>query len=509
MRTDQCLVVASLLVVLTLPAVAQEPPVEDGMPNFTRSEPLGAVIETRPGPGELLDLESCVAEAVTANDRLRAERLRMGELEGKKRQALSTGLPTLDLAGSWSRSRDPSFALNEIFGGSGGGLGMMAPPGADPWFQTWLDDFGSAFGSLVPAPGAIPAQTYWNADLNLNWELNPVKIMGATGAAKLSIEQQNSATASVEQETIEATVVAYYSIIRAAENIQAIRAQLANQRELLDITVMRYELGLATRLDTLQAAVTVANTRPQLQVAQARLRTEGSRLNAVMGRLPEAPLKVANTQPIEMDPLHTETALRLAQLRPELMATQLFVDILGKNRQAQKSELLPYLSMNGAYGYIGRTADTVFEDGHDTWRASVALNVPVFDGLLYRGQVKETDARIRRTEAELTGRRRAVQVEVLEIIANLELARDVLAAVQLNLERAEEVLDESLLMMQMGKVSFVDVLVAESNRADARNNVIVARYEVLTQTASLKRAIGWSPMVPLGDIPGLVAEETR
>ena len=497
---------AAALVGAGTPVPAQE--TEPGIPNFTRSEPLGAVVVAREGSGPVLDLATCVGEAARSNDRLNAERQRMGELEGLKRQALSTGLPTLDIVGNWRRSRDPSFALDDIFGGGGGGFNLTAPPGADPWFQDWLDDFGSSFGSLVPPPGGIPAQTYWGANLDLYWELNPAKIMGATGAARLSIEQQESRTLSVEQETAENTVAAYYSIIRAAENIQAIRAELANQTELLEITSMRYEMGLATRLDTLQAAVTVANIRPQLSVAIARLRNEGSRLNALMGRLPEAPLSVANEQPIEWDRIHEATALQLAQVRPGLMATQLFVDILGKSRQAQKSELLPYLSMTGAWGYVGRTADTVFEDGHDSWRASVALNIPVFDGLLYRGQVQETDAKIRRTETQLTGLRRDVQVEVLEIMANLEMAREILDAVQLNLVRAEEVLDESLLMLQMGKLNYVDVLVSESNRAQARSNVIDARYEVLTLTASLKRAVGWSPMVPLGDIPGMTAQET-
>jgi outer membrane protein TolC len=507
MRTEvRCLMVSLCLSGAILPGAAAA---QDPTPVFTRSEPLGPVVETRPGAPEILDLAACVGEALEANDRLRAERLRMGELEGMQRQALSTGLPTLDLSGTWRRGRDPSFALDDVFGGGGGGFDLPPPAGADPWFGEWLDGFGSAFGSLVPPPGEIPAQTYWNANLMMHWELNPVKILGATGAARLSIDQQDRATTAVEHETVEATVAAYFSIIRAAENIQAVRARLANETELLDITSMRYELGLATRLDTLQAAVTVANTRPQLQVAQARLRNEGGRLNALLGRRPEAPLAVSNWQPIETDPLDEEAALGMAQQRPELMATQLYVDILGKNRQAQKSELLPYLTMDGAYGYVGRTADSVFDDGHDTWSAAVALNVPVFDGLLFRGQVRETDARIRRTEAELTGRRREVQVEVLEILANLRLARDVLTAVQLNLERAEEVLDESLLMLQLGKINYVDVLVSESNRATARSNVINARYEVLTLTAALKRAVGYSPMMPLADIPGLVLEETR
>ncbi len=486
------------------PSLAQDPDLDDPTPNFTRAEPLGPVIDARPGASNVLDIFGCVEEALKTNDRLQAERLREDELHGQMKQALSTGLPTLDLIGDWSRGRDPSFALDSIFGG-GDGSGMAPPPGSPEWFQDWL----GGFGSFIPAVDEIPAQTFIRGSLDLNWKINPIQIMGATGAARLGIDQQVLSVVAVEHTTAESTVGAYYSIIRAAEKIQAVKAELTNQAELLEIMKMRYELGMATRLDTLQAAVTLANIRPQLSIARANLRNEGSRLNAIMGRRPETPLRVANEQVVEKDFLDEPRALELAQIRPELEATALFIDILQKNRQAQVADNRPYLTMYGSYGYVGKTFDTVFDEGHDSWRASVALNIPIFDGMLVRGKVAETEGRIRRSEAELTGRRREVQVEVMEILANLRMARQVLEAVILNQERSEDVLEESLLMLQMGKVNYLDVLVSEANRAEARSNVIDARYEVLVLTSSLKRAVGFSPLVPLNSIPGLVAEVSR
>ncbi len=487
-----------------LPGVAQVGDESDRTPVFAQAEPLGPVIQARPGQGPVLDIFACVDEAMRTNDWLQAERLRRDEIKGQKKQALSTGLPTLDLIGDWSRGRDPSFALDSTFGGGGDG-GLAPPDGSPPWFQEWV----GGFGSFIPAPQDIPAQTFLRASLDLNWKINPVQILGATGAVRLGMQQQDLQVMAVEHSTAENTVAAYFSIIKAAEKIQAVEAQLVNQTELLDIMKMRYELGMATRLDTLQAAVTLANIQPQLSIAKASLRNEGSRLNAIMGRRPEAPLRVANEQVVERDSLVETQALKLAQIRPEIEATALYIDIQQKNKQAQKADLMPYLSMYGSYGYVGKTTDSMFDDGHDTWRASVSLNIPVFDAMLARGKVAEIEGRIRRYEAELTGRRREVQVEAMEIMANLRMARQVLDAVILNQERAEEVLAESLLMLQLGKINYLDVLVSEANRAEARSNVIDARYEVLVLTSSLKRAVGYSPLVPLNSIPGLVAEVSR
>ncbi|MBT3316559.1 TolC family protein [bacterium] len=472
------------------------------IPGQVLAEPLGATVVARAGGQEVLDLSGCVRLCLDANDGLKAERLRIAEIKGQMDQALATGLPTLDLVGDWSRSRNPAMALDSSFGGGGDAFGV--PEGADPWFSDWL----GGFGSLIPAPEDVPSQTFWTTSLNMNWTINPMKIMGAVGAAKLGIRQQELAVLSAEHKTVESTLTAYFSIIKSADKILAVQSQLKSQGELLEIMKMRYNLGMATRLDTLQATVTLANLYPQLSIAKAGLENDGSRLNVLMGRSAYAPLQISNQQKIESYSLDLDAALIIAQQRPDLEATALFVDILERNRQAQGSENLPYLTLGGAYGYMGRTADSLFDGGHDNWRASVALTVPIFDGMLNRGLVKETKARIRRTEAELTGRRLDVQVEVMETIANLNMAQSVLDAAKMNLVRGQDVLDESLLMLQLGKINYLDVLVSEANRSQAQSIVIDARYQVLVLTAALKRSLGFSPLSPLTSIPGLVMEVT-
>ena len=66
---------------------------------------------------------------------------------------------------------------------------------------------------------------------------------------------------------------------------------------------LRFELGLATTLDTLQAAVNVANLEPQLRRVRKQLLNDGARLNALLGRRPESALSIRNEQPLELDPI--------------------------------------------------------------------------------------------------------------------------------------------------------------------------------------------------------------
>ncbi len=478
---------------LAAPSRGQPAPDQAGQQETRFSVQPGDVIVSRPGADETLALVACVEIAWQHNDQLRAEHQRLREMDGKVNQALSTGMPSLDVIGEWTRGRDPTFALDESFGGGGD-----VPAIIDSLFGG---------GGFLPAPEAIPAQTYWRASVNRNWTLNPIQLIGAVGAANMGIERQNLVIMEVEQRIAEETITAYYDIILAAEQLESIEAEIANQREFLDIAQVKYEVGMATVQDTLQAAVRVANLIPQRRRNRQELANAGSRLNALMGRDPKHPLSIHHQTPIETDSIDRARALELALRRPDVIQVELFVDILHRNRQAQKAEMRPYLTMNGAYGRVARQLDNLGNRGHDFWRAAVALNIPLFDGMLTRGLVQQTDANILVTESELSGMRRDVGVEILNLLDSLDTARKNLEATRLNLVRSEDLLEQMTMMFRLGKTDYLSTLVAEANRSDARSNLIEAAYEVLTLTASLKRAVGQSPLLPLAAIPGLVQEE--
>ncbi len=453
-------------------------------------------VVARSGSVETLELSDCINLAIQGNDQLQAERHRREELDGLMDQALSTGLPTLDAIGTWNRGRDPSFALDESFGG-GGDIDTGDPD---------LDEIFSNF-DFLPAPEDIPAQTFWRASLNMSWTINPTKIMGAIGAAGQGIERQELIMAQTRYAVEEQVISTYHGIVLADEQVRATEAELANQAEFLEIVRMRFDRGMATSLDTLQAAVAVANVEPRVRSARQGLKVAGSRLNATMGRDPEAPLTIRREQLVETQIVNRETALVMAGRRPEVEQLVVMEDLLRQNRKAQIADARPYFTVNSSYGYVGKAISDMNNNGHDFWNASVALNVPLFTGMLTHGRVKETEASIRRTSVERRGLIRNVRVEVLDLLDNLEAAHQNLAAAELNMTRGDLLLDDSKTMMRLGKADYLTVLQSESNRAEARTNLIQARYDVLTLTASLKTAIGVSPMLPLLAVDGLVEGE--
>jgi len=463
-----------------------------GSPTSARAVEEGETIEVLPGATAPLDLDACLQVALDSHPDLQRERERRGELLGQAVQARAEAFPILDLNANWSRGRDPSFALDESFGGGddADGFGSFFGAIADSLGLGGFDDSGFSF---LPDPADIPAQSFWRAYAEAYWELRPTRVRNAVRAASVALRQQDAALRDTEHRAVEHTLQAYHAVVLAAEQVAAVESELVARRESLEITRRRHLLDLSTPLDTLQAAVSLANLVPDLRRAEQGLRTAGQDLNLALGRDPLTPLSVVVRFPLEHDPIDEATALRLAVDRPEVETRELQSELLRAQRSAQRAQNHPYLTLEGSYGYVGRDTGTLFDEGHDTWRASVTFTVPLWDGFLTKGRVRSTEAAIRRSEHGVGHSRRAARSEVLTGLDRLRTARANLEAADLNRRMAEDASTQVSLRYELGKADQLEVLNAQAARFAARTNLVRARYEVLTTTATLKRAMGLSP----------------
>jgi len=468
----------------------------------------GDVVVPLPGDdAPPLELVHCLQLALESNEDLRQQREGLAELGGRKTQAIATGLPRIEVQGAFSRGRDPSFALDESFAGSGGNPYQPVIDYVDPLFDATgvtppVIDPGDA-GSFIPAPEDVPAQTFWRAYLDGYWELRPTQLWRAVNAADDAILQQEARISDTANRTIESVIQGFHAVILAQERVAAIEREIEARAEFLEVTRRRFVLEFATPLDTLQAAVSLANLQPELRRRAFDLRRAGQNLNQLLGRDPLTPVAVIATFPMEDTIVEQAVALQLAMRRPDLVAQQAQSRIFELQRGVAAAERHPYLSAEGQWGYVTRELNEMTDTGHDFWRVGLTLHIPIFTGLSPRGQIQEADALVRRNESEVRQLRRAVRDEVVTALGDLEVARANLLAAELNMRQAEQAYIQISLRYELGKADRLEVLNAQTARFVARTTLIEARYEVLATTATLKRAVGVSPSLDLTAIDDL------
>jgi outer membrane protein TolC len=294
----------------------------------------------------------------------------------------------------------------------------------------------------------------------------------------------------------------YYEVVAQRERLDAVDSEIEARLEFLDITRRRFSLGLATELDTLQAAVSYANLVPEQRRARTAIMNSASFLNILMGRDAVDPITVDGDVQTESDPIDPDVAMQYAMNRPELRSLEYEIEVQKKRRGLERSETLPFLSLGGAVGYVSRDLDT--HGDFDYWNASVSLVWPLFNGFYTKGRVREVDGVIAGVETTLEESRRLARLQVSTSLQDLFASREVLAAAELNAAAAQRALEQVTARYDRGKAQYLQVLNAQSDRIDARSNLIRARYEVLIQTAALKRSVGVDPRIPLSE---LIAQE--
>ncbi|HEX9640508.1 MAG TPA: TolC family protein [Candidatus Krumholzibacteria bacterium] len=434
----------------------------------------GEAVVAIPGAADGLRLADCVSAALEGNEALRQEREGLSEVRAQLMQARATALPRLDLQSGWSRGRDPSFALDAFFSDNPG-----------------LPLFG---------PGDIPPQSFWRSSLDASWEIRPTRVLSALRSAHRAFDRQFHSVRGREHEVVANALQAYHRVILAHERRTAVQAELDARAQFLEISRRRFVLELDAPLDTLQAAVSLANLKPDLRRASLNLHDAGVDLNLAMGRDALDPLTVVATFEVESEEISLPRALKSAATRPDVRHGEGQTAFLRGRRDVERAINHPFLTLEGSYGYVGRTTDTLFDEGHDLWRAAVTLKVPIWDGMTARGVVRELEATIRRAEyaeSELMHRARA---EISMAHEELAISRANLVAAELNLTMASDVYDQMQLRYELGKADFLDVLSAQSERFTARSNWVQARYDVFVGSSALKRAMGVSPATSFAEI---------
>jgi outer membrane protein TolC len=422
-----------------------------------------------------LTLRDVVDAALEHNAQIQKVRLRREELRGQGWRARATGLPSFDLNGSWNRSRDPSFLLD-------------LPP------EFTESDSASGFGQFSEP------LTRWRGSVSSVWELNPFRIVNAIQGVEVANDQYREDVEGSEYELAEEAIRGFHEIVLHQQRVEALDAEIAERTEFLDATRRRLQLELTTPLDTLRAAVALANVIPVRRRAAKDLFNAASLLNLVMGRDALTPLSIESQFDAERISIDVTEATTLAYDRPDIRSLELEIDFLRKQRGVFRADARPFVSAYGSYGYVARTAGDLFEGQNDFWDVNVALTIPLWDGFETKGRVIETNAAILQTEKELLSAQQLAQVEVAVTLEELAAAWENYDAARLNLEAAESARDQIALRYDLGRAHYLDFLNAQTARLAALSQTIEARYEVLVQSAVLKRVLGLDPMLPFSRV---------
>jgi outer membrane protein TolC len=380
-------------------------------PNPAEAAPQGTV--AAPADTLRLSLGDAVRLAMENNEDIGIARAELDRAKGRKKEATAAALPHLGFYGGYTRNilrpviffRDPSN--DEV-------VQIEIGEENDYQMNISLDQVLFAFGRVGQA---IDAADYYLRSNEANLEATAKDVRLAAETAYLN--------AVLAQEVREI----------------AVKSLEASQRQ-LDETIRKLDQRVASRFDSILAAVEVKNREPAILTAENEIRLTRLELKRVIGVDRETPLVLTDSLVFEPEEYSLEEAVDEAyKMRSDIQALRFQVAMMQKIYEVRRRSNLPYLALQGNYTLQGQASGELFPDS-DSWAEAlgigVSLTFPIFDGFENRGRAEQARADVTAAEYSLQKLENLVALAITELYDQLGAERKNLESQEATVAMAEE-----------------------------------------------------------------------
>jgi NodT family efflux transporter outer membrane factor (OMF) lipoprotein len=337
--------------------------------------------------------------------------------------------------------------------------------------------------------------SYYGADLGASWEIDVFGGLRRGREAARAEYQASEAGAVATRLAVAAQTADVYVTIRGLQaRIAIARQQSDTRRQLLSTIKLQYEKQIAAELQVRQAEGSLAQVEAQIPVLEAGLEAAMNALDVLVGAQPgthRAELSPASPIPIAPGLAEAGTPAEMIRRRPDLIVAERRLAAANARIGVAISEYYPKFSLGGLLGSATAiSSGNLFTPGAKQAQGVLGLSWRLFDF----GRVDAQIAAAHGQEAEALAAYRLAVLRAAEDVENSfsalvkrEAQVGILTQGESSLARARE---NSLAAYQGGVVSLIEVLDADGNLLQMRDENAQAQTEVARAAISSFRALG-------------------
>jgi outer membrane protein len=359
------------------------------------------------------------------------------------------------------------------------------------------------FGKHADVNGDIvsTAQNTGDAAVNLTWTLYDFGARTGNIASARGLMNAAAATAnSVAQQTVRSVVQTYYGAVAGDAGVLAAKSTEEIAAQSLAIARALQAGGAGTLGDVLQAQTAYEQDVLARIQAEASAKVAQGTLSTTLGRPADQTFALApDPVPNEVPALNARMADLMKEAerqRPDLAAARFQRDAAEANITVARAAGLPSISV-GAQHHLTSTTDVPTQNFN---QIGISISVPIFTGFSTTYGVRQAQAALHVSEANLEQVELNVTLDTWNGYYNLESANEQLTGTANLLKTAEENLQVSMGRYKAGVGSIVDVLTAQTALSTARQTRIQAELGWNVARAQLAYALGrLTSAVPLAN----------
>lgn len=282
---------------------------------------------------------------------------------------------------------------------------------------------------------------------------------------------------------------AYYTLLGDQNTVLVRDAAVAQAQETLAQMQGLLTAQRATKLDVLQAQVTLTQAQLDLRTARNTVEVDRKTLSTTVGWPIEKEYAVADSPVPDMPALQPQDAVATAyKNRPELRTLELNIAAANVALALQKSQGSAVMSVTGSVG-IGQDWTANVNAGVFTAGVSIALP-PILDGGLQGAAVQQAADQVGSYQVQQDQQKQSIAIAVQNAIFGVRDARDRLDLAGQNVQQAQGVYDLQKAKRAVGLETTLDVLTAFSTLVTAQVGLQQAKSTYLLAVLSLNNVMG-------------------
>jgi outer membrane protein TolC len=338
-----------------------------------------------------------------------------------------------------------------------------------------------------------------DAELDVKWLLFDFGGRRAQVAtAKEQLMMANVAFNATHQQIVFAVTKSFYDFNTARQKVGVAESSLQAASTVDAAAKARFDHGLATRPDVLQAEQQTAEASFDLEAARGDLSDAQVALIRTLGILPTTELQIADVPERRFEenlaePLDELIDRALSQ-RPDLVGKLANLRASQDQVRLARSAYYPKISLEGSAGWqkLDINAYNYPYAGNDkpVYGIGVSIDLPIFDGFARANKLRIAESQLREAESDLTDTRDQAVSEVWKAYTDLKTAIRKQESADKLLAAAQSAFDASLEAYQHGLGTYVDTQTAQRNLTAARSTVVDTRLTIFTSAAALALSVG-------------------
>lgn len=361
---------------------------------------------------------------------------------------------------------------------------------------------GSCAGaSLQFAPNFDDCQSV-GARITASQNIFALAAIDAYEALKLNANRAEIETEAARQTLMVRVAEAYVDVLRAQEARDSSASQLRAVDRQFQQTEQRYEVGLVTITDVLDAQATLDQTRVALIRAESQYDIALQNLYVLTGSVPESVLALSADFPIVLpeDSTVAEWVAFALDNHPDVLAAQKGLESGERELQARRNNRLPVVSANASINYGDDPTDGLDFEDRVSSSISLSVSVPLYTGGATQSQIVTTGLRNNIAEQQLELLKRNIRVQVTNLYREVRTSVQNVSAQQQVVRSRESALQATEVGYEVGTRNIVEVLNAQQALFAARQAYANARFDYLLNNLRLKQAAGQLRQADLDNI---------